>query len=112
MERKTYRKIRSAQAAVFDIISALCRDYDRRNDAVKEERVSRRVRMEYMYINTRMMSAATEVAGAAMAEQFIREIGMGVGYAASKLDFISETAYKAMKQRIKVKIAKRLYLTD
>lgn len=112
MEHRKYKRARSAEASVFNIVVALCADYDRRKNAIAEREISRRVRMEYIYINTRMLNAAGEIVGFAVAESFIREIGSGIGFASSELDCVSESAYKAMKRRIKIKIAENLYLLD
>ncbi len=112
MEHRIRKRVKSTESSVFNIVVALCADYDRRRSAVSEGLVSRRVRMEYVYINTRMLNAAGEVVGFAVAESFIREIGSGVGFALSDIDCVSESAYKAMKRRIKTKIAENLYLLD
>lgn len=110
MEKRLRRRDKNAERLVDDIIIALCADYDRRKCAIRENSVSRRVRMEYLYINTRMFSAASEAVGHSCAEKLIYEIGKKVGYANSELEHLSELSYKAVKQRAKRRIARELYL--
>lgn len=90
------------------LIVALCRDYERRacGSSVK------RVEMEYKYINTRLFEAVSEVVGLGNARTLIDEIGSHVGYANSRLDELSETSYKKLKQEVKLAIARKLYLLD
>lgn len=109
--KKTAREMsRTAIKQIDEIVIALCGDYSRRDAAIREMSVPRRVRMEYVYINTRLLVAASEICGFASAERLIEEIGGRVGYAKSELESISETSYKALKSRAKRRIAKALYL--
>ncbi len=94
------------------LIIALCRDYDRRKRAVAARCVGKRVRMEYAYLNARILEGAGEIIGAALAEQMIMEIGDAIGYAYSKLNYLSEVTYKRYKKEVKENIARRLYLCD
>ena len=110
MEKQIRRRSQGAVRLVDDIITALCADYERRKCAIRENSVPKRVRMEYLYINTRILTAAAETIGQAYAEKLIYEIGKKVGYANSELDHLSELSYKAVKQRAKRKIARGLYL--
>ena len=103
-------KNKSDEARLNDVITALAADYDRRKRAITEERLPRRVLMEYAYINTRMLAAAGEIAGIYLAEIIIREIGSKTGYANSEIDCVSELSYKRIKQKAKRQIAKALYL--
>ena len=89
------------QNSLDKLIVALCADYERRKTAVNKKLVGRRVRMEYSYINSRMLEGAGEIAGAALAEVFIDEIGSGTGYAYSRIDCLGETTYKLYKKDIK-----------
>ena len=95
-----------------DIIVALCRDYDRRSAAIATRSSTRRVLMEYKYINTRIFDAAAEIVGSKNAETMIREIGWRIGYASSDLYTMSEGAYKNAKLGVKDNIAVKLYLKD
>ena len=97
---------------VFDIVRALAVHFERRERAIQEKSVTPRVRMEYVYINSKMLDAAAEVVGENYAKQFIKDIGHEVGYAKTKIDAFSETAYKKSKQAVKRKIAERLHLLD
>ena len=106
------RKGKRKKDSLSEIIVALCADYDRRRRALIESSVTRRVRMEYIYINGRMKDAAAEIVGEGYAERFIDDIGARVGYASSELDFCSEGQYKKYKKEIKDNIAKKLYLID
>ncbi len=93
------------------LIIAFCRDYFARKRVIDEGSVSRRTRMEYEYINERILDAAREIAGSD-GEIYIREIGERRGYAYSKVGSISDTKYKQTKKEVKLNIAKKLHLID
>ena len=101
-----------SEKMIYDIVVALSAHYDIRDHAIAEKSVSPRVRMEYMYINSKMLDAAVEIAGARYARQFIFDIGHGVGYAKSKIDSFSESNYKKSKMAVKRRIAEKLHLLD
>ena len=94
------------------VIVALCRDYERRARAISEGSYGKRTLMEYRYINFRILEAAEEIAGQALAERFIYEIGREIGYAKSALTVMSEPTYKRKKCEIKRAIAEKLHLVD
>lgn len=101
-----------SEKMVCDIVEALCAHYDVRERAIREKNVGDRVRMEYVYLNSKMLDAATEVVGAASAKSFILDIGRGIGYANTKIDGFGEVFYKKSKLAIRRKIAERLNLLD
>ena len=101
-----------SEAMVFNIIVALAAHFEMREAAIRKKNVAPRVRMEYVYINSKMLDAALEVVGENYAKEFIKDIGREVGYANTKIDAFSETNYKKCKQAIKRKIAERLHLLD
>ena len=101
-----------SEKMVFSIVEVLCAHYDIRENAIREKSVSPRVRMEYAYINSKMLDGAAEVVGRPYASKFIMDIGRGVGYANTKIDAFSETFYKKSKLAIKRKIAENLHLLD
>ena len=105
------RKTRE-QTLISNIITAYCADYKRRKTAILERSYSRRVIMEYRYINSRLYDAAAEIVGSYYAERMIEEIGGSVGYTRSAIMNLSEVAYKKYKARIKLLMAKKLYLID
>ncbi len=88
---------------------SLCADYFRRKRCIDEMCVDKRVRMEYSYINAKLIDAAASIVGFPMAEIFIKEIGEAVGYANSKVDNMSESTYKIKKKEIKAKILNNIY---
>lgn len=92
------------------VIVALCRDYERRCEEIKQGRLSRRVLMEYRLLDSRIIDGASEVVGLDRAEDFISEIGLGVGYAKSSVITLSESCYKINKREVKINIAKKLRL--
>ncbi len=67
--------------------------------------------MEYEYVNVRLEDAAREIVGSDF-EIYINEIGESIGYASSRIDGISENAYKRKKREVKINIAKKLHLLD
>lgn len=93
------------------IIIALCKDLGRREDAVRDKCCSKRTAMEYEYINSRIHTAAREIAGDE-ADIYIHEIGERTGYAYSSVMKVSESTYKKMKKEIKFNIAKKLHMID
>lgn len=93
------------------LVVAFCKDYFERKAVILSDNVSRRTRMEYEYINSRISNAAMEVVGDDF-EIYIREIGEAVGYANSKIEGISENTYKHRKRSVKLNIAKKLHLMD
>ena len=104
--------LRLNERLVMDIVKALCAHYETRRYAVENKLVSKRVSMEYVYVNSKMFIAAGEIAGARYAEQFIKEIGGEIGYSRSEIDAFSESAYKTYKREIKRNIAIKLCLLD
>ena len=94
------------------LIVAICADYERRAAAIKSGSVSRRVEMEYKYMNSRVFYGAGEISGGALAEIFINDIGKGIGYHSSKICGIGENTYKTYKTEIKSNIARKLSLLD
>lgn len=101
-----------SEKMVFDIVVALAAHYEAREKAISDRSVSRRVRMEYVYINSRMLDAAAEIADIKYARAFICDIGRGIGYANTKIDAFSESTYKKSKIEIKRRIAEKLNLLD
>ncbi len=99
------------QDTVSELVTALCRDYDRRLEGIKQNRFSHRVTVELKFINYKMLEAAREIVGCE-AELYIREIGRGIGYAKSLSEEVSEAFYKQKKAEVKVNIAKKLYFID
>ena len=98
-------------ASLDALIVAICRDYQRREEALKNASVSRRTSMEYTYIDLRVFDGAAEIVGVDDALLYIKEIGEKIGYAFTALD-ISERAYKLTKAAVKRNIARKLHLCD
>lgn len=98
--------------AIEFVIMALCADYSRRAEVIESKNATYRILMEYRFLNYRMLGAAIEIAGTRDALLFIKDIGSGVGYAASELWSLSETVYKDRKREVKRNIARRLCLYE
>ena len=95
------------------LVCALCADFDRRRIAIGEGRLSRRVLLEYRYLNDRILAAALSVVGHCdLALTFVREIGTRTGYAKSALEEVSEITYKRYKHAIRHRILEELALAD
>ena len=103
---------RGGDETLINLVRALMADYDRRKIAIMEKSTSRRVRMEYEYINARLFEGAGEIVGGALAEKFIREIGQGIGYAKSAVTCYGETYYKQRKAEVVMNAARKLHLVD
>ena len=91
-----------------NLIIAFCKDYSRRESAIRECAHSRRTIMEYKYLNARLREAACEIVGED-GDAYINEIGGKIGYANSSVN-VSESTYKQLKKEVKVNIAKKLHL--
>lgn len=94
------------------LIGALCADYSRRAELIREGGLKTRVYNELRYLNYKIREATCEIVGEERADLFIREIGGRIGYAKSSVDDISETTYKETKREVKLGIARRLYLLN
>ena len=94
------------------LIKALAYDYDRRDGLLKSGEVSRRVRMEFIYLNSRILEAAESIVGEPFAMKYIKEIGSSIGYAKIEIDCIGEVGYKRNKSEIVTMIGRKLYLTE
>lgn len=94
------------------LIKAFCLDYKPRSIHIMRKNVSRRVQMEYEYINGRIFDGAAEIVGVEHAEVFIEEIGNSIGYANSSIPYYSEKVYKQLKQEAADNIARKLHLLD
>ena len=94
------------------IVTALCLDYERRAEAIRQRSVGRKTEMQYRYFNYQLHRAACEVAGEDDALLYIEDIGSHTGYANTELTSVSETTYKRMKSEVKRNIARALCLID
>ncbi len=92
------------------LIVAMCADFDRRQKAIEEKALPKRVLMEYKFLNLRILEGAMEAVGINEAKQFIDDIGARRGYAKSPIDGFSEPVYKMKKAKAKISIAKKLSL--
>ena len=94
-----------------NIVVALCDDYPRRQCIIESGEASRRVVMEYKYLNYKIFEGAAVIVGLDRALLYINEIGKKTGYVNSRLfEIISETTYKNKKTCVKRKIAENLSL--
>ena len=92
------------------LIVALCADFNRRDAAIKEKALPKRVLLEYKFLNLRILEGAMEAVGIRDAKAFIDDIGARRGYAKSPLDGMSEQTYKVTKACAKRSIARKLSL--
>ena len=111
-EESVKRPVGKRSKTLSALIKAFCLDYKTRNIHISRKNVSRRVRMEYEYINGRIFDGAAEIVGAENAEVFIDEIGNSIGYANSAIPYYSEKVYKQLKQEAADNIARKLHLLD
>lgn len=94
------------------LVVALCRDYTRRQVAVLNGLLPRRILTEYRYLNACIYEAVSEIVGERLAQLYITEIGCMTGYANSKITCMSEGMYKSYKRLITDNIAKKLHLSN
>ena len=94
-----------------ELIVALCRDYERRKNALFDGVLPHATEMEYKYLNYKIFDAAAETVGERLAEVYVAEIGARTGYANSTVDSVSEATYKQRKKKIKEAISKKLHLS-
>ena len=92
------------------IVVALCADFARRQRVIDSRTAEHRVDMEYRYLNFKIFNAARHMLCERDALIMIEERGGEVGYARSRLEYVSEKTYKEYKRRIKDLIAVALQL--
>ncbi len=102
----------SDKSLIEGVAISLCADYFRRKKCIAERTVGKRVRMEYSYINAKVLDAAAGIVGTALAEIFIWEIGRCIGFARSEVNTMSELTYKTKKAKIKEEILRNIYYID
>jgi hypothetical protein len=98
------------EKSLQEVVIALCADFERRQQAIKEKALPARVLLEYKYLNLRIIEGAMEVAGINNARIFIDDIGARRGYAHSSIEGLSEVSYKRIKAEVKRNIAGKLAL--
>ena len=96
--------------ALDSLVRSLAADYKRRQRILREGSPAARVKMELVYLNSKIYDAAAEICGENLALAFIGEIGEGIGYASSSICCLGEWAYKTYKADIVRNIARKLYL--
>jgi hypothetical protein len=94
------------------VVTALCRDFPRRAVAIENQAASSRTLTEFRYLNFKILEAVSDVVEDNLVTIFIKEIGENIGYANTKIEGLSEVAYKTYKKLIKERIAKKLHLAD
>jgi len=92
------------------LVIALCADYVRRAEAILSDETPTRMKVELRYINYKLADAVADVVERRLIPLFIEEIGSRIGFASSKIEGMGESVYKRSKAKIKVNIAKKLYL--
>ena len=103
-----YARIR--EKSLEKVIEGLCCDYKRRKEAIEEGILPKRVLTEYKFLNGKILEAVLEIIGPVDSEVFIEDIGMRRGYAKSSVSRFSEVRYKQLKAKVKLSIAKKLFL--
>ena len=101
----------SAGCGVDALVVALCSDYERREEVIRNKSASYRVIMTYRFLNYKILDAASAIAGTRDSLDFIKEIGEKRGYTKTEVA-LGERAYKLTKLYVKVEIARRLGLID
>ena len=94
------------------IVVGMCQDYERRREILSLGYASRRVELEFKYLNFKINEAVMEIVDERLALPYIKEIGGRIGYAKSEIDCVSESTYKIQKKEIKINIARKLHLID
>ena len=92
------------------LVTALCRDFSRRDEAIKSGNAERRTLIEFRYLNLKILEATRDLVEDRYVMLYIKEIGENIGYANSEVEGFSEVAYKNFKKSIKENIAKKLHL--
>lgn len=99
-------------SSLDQLVTALCRDFGRREKAIREGVASRRTLTEFRYLNFKILEAVGEIVEECYVRLYINEIGENIGYAKTKSEGLSEIAYKHRKKCAKENIAKKLHLLD
>ena len=91
-------------------VCSLCNDYDRREKALRENKLRPELRDSYAALNAAIDEALTETCEEGIRLPMRRDIGLGRGHRMSPIYFISEKTYKKRKRSAKAEIARRLGL--
>ena len=97
-------------ATLDAMVVAFCADYGRREELIRNVDTPKRVKVELQYINYKLYDAVADVVERHLIPIFIDEIGARKGFASSMVEGMGESVYKRAKARVKVNIAKKLYL--
>ena len=91
-------------------VTSLCNDYDRREKALRENKLRPELRESYIALNSAIDEALTETCEEGIRLPMRRDIGLGRGHRMSPIYFVSEKTYKRRKRSAKAEIARRLGL--
>lgn len=98
------------EPSLYRLIEALCADYERRARLIRSHILPTRCENELKYYNYKIYDAVCEIVDEGMAEDMIEDIGSGVGYAKTNMDYVSESTYKRYKHNTIYNIAMKLHL--
>ena len=102
--------MKNINTPIYQIVCALCCDYDRRAEALKEKEGNMHTLLTYRYLNETIDRSIAEVCEEAICEEMRRDIGNGAGVLQTNLTFISEGTYKKRKRKSVEAIARNLHL--
>ena len=95
---------------LYRVVCALCLDYDRRAEALKEKEGDMHTLLTYRYLNETIDRSIAEVCEEAICEEMRRDIGNYIGVSRTKLYYISNKTYKTRKRMSIEAIARNLHL--
>ena len=97
-------------APVYQVVCALCLDYDRRDKALKQHTENEKVLLTYRYLNETIDRAIAEVCEEVIRADMRKDIGNCVGAVQTRISYLSEGTYKDRKRKSIEAIARNLHL--
>ena len=102
--------MKNIDTPIYQIVCALCCDYDRRAEALKEKEGDMNTLLTYRYLNETIDRSIAEVCEETIREEMRSDIGNHIGMSRTKLYYISISTYKKRKRMSIEAIARNLHL--
>lgn len=102
--------MKNINTPIYQIVCALCCDYDRRAEALKEKEGNMHTLLTYRYLNETIDRSIAEVCEETIREEMRNDIGNHIGIKRTKIYFISDGTYKVRKRKSIEAIARNLHL--
>lgn len=102
----------TAGTPIYAMVCALCKDYDRRREAIQAKDGDATTLFMYQYYNDAIDLGIAEVCEEGIREAMRSEIGERIGCLRTSLVYISDGTFKMRKRRSIEAIARHLHLYE